>query len=323
MYKIRLISCYFGKLKPEFYLWMKSCGYNKTIDFLFVTDQKIASYICPENVKVLTTTLKDIKHRADKIFGFSVELGNAYKLCDYKIAYGLIFEEELKQYDFWGYCDSDMVLGQIRKFVTDDILEKYDKILPLGHLSIYRNTDEINRRFMKCPDIMDYQIVFSSSQIFQFDETPGIYAMYKSRNWTMLEYIPFIDIVAGYNRRLTKYVYAKRLYGVPIKNHSQQIFCFNEGKVIEKYEEKKHILVQEYIYIHSSKRHYNCPYSKIPEQYFFMPDQICKMEESNDIEFLSTNSKKTNCVLEKMSIHIKIMRDKIYKKIRSLMMRRE
>ena len=41
MYKIGLISCYFGELKPEFYLWLNSCGYNKTIDFLFVTDQEI------------------------------------------------------------------------------------------------------------------------------------------------------------------------------------------------------------------------------------------------------------------------------------------
>lgn len=53
MYKIRLISCYFGELKSEFYLWLNSCGYNKTIDFLFVTDQEIIADICPPNVKIL------------------------------------------------------------------------------------------------------------------------------------------------------------------------------------------------------------------------------------------------------------------------------
>ena len=60
MYKIRLISCYFGELKSEFYLWLNSCGYNKTIDFLFVTDQEIIADICPPNVKILHTTLKCI-----------------------------------------------------------------------------------------------------------------------------------------------------------------------------------------------------------------------------------------------------------------------
>lgn len=319
MYTIRLISCYFGELKPEFYLWLNSCGYNKSIDFLFVTDQKIAPNICPQNVKIVRTTLKDIKNVADVIFNFNVELSSPYKLCDYKVAYGLIFEEELKQYDFWGYCDSDMVLGNIRGFITDEILEEYDKILPLGHLSIYRNTHEVNRRFMECLDIMDYREVFSSPQIFQFDETPGIYAMYKKRDWRMLEYIPFLDIVAGYNQRLTKYVYAKRLYGVSVSNHPQQIFCFTRGKVTEKYQNKKNILNEsEYIYIHSSKRHYCCPYNEIPEQYVFMPDKICKVEKEDNIEFLSDYIKKTNCTIEKVLLCMKTLRGKVYNKIRLL-----
>ena len=93
MYTIQLISCYFGELKPEFYLWLNSCGYNKTIDFLFVTDQVIAADICPPNVKIVHATLKDIKDVADRIFNFDVELSTPYKLCDYKVAYGLIFRE--------------------------------------------------------------------------------------------------------------------------------------------------------------------------------------------------------------------------------------
>ena len=231
----------------------------------------------------------------------------------------MIFQEELRQYDFWGYCDSDMVLGNIRKYITDEILEGYDKILPLGHLSIYRNTDEINRRFMECPDIMDYHEVFSSPRIFQFDETPGIYAMYKKRSWRMLEYIPFLDIVSGYDQRLTKYVYAKRMYGVQVQNHTQQIFCFARGEIIEKYRNKKNALCEHrYIYIHSSKRHYQCPYNEIPKQYVFMPDKICETDNVDDIESLSDYSIKTNCTIEKMLLHMLTMRGKVNNKIRSL-----
>lgn len=322
MYKIGLISCYFGELKPEFYLWLNSCGYNKTIDFLFVTDQEIRADICPPNVKIMHTTLKYIKDAADRIFNFDVELSTPYKLCDYKVAYGLIFREELKQYDFWGYCDSDMVLGNIRKYITDEILEGYDKILPLGHLSIYRNTDEINRRFMECPDIMDYHEVFSSPRIYQFDETPGIYAMYKKRGWRMLEYIPFLDIVSGYNQRLTKYVYAKRMYGVQVQNHTQQIFCFARGEIIEKYRNKKNALCEHrYIYIHSSKRHYQCPYNAIPKQYVFMTDKICETDNVDDIDSLSDYSKKTNCTIEKMLLHMLTLRSKVNNKIGSLVRR--
>lgn len=319
MYKIRIISCYFGELKPEFYLWLNSCGYNKFVDFLFVTDQKIDSNICPENVTIKQTTLNAIKKVADEIFKFNVELSTPYKLCDYKVAYGLIFQEELKQYDFWGYCDSDMVLGNIRKYITDEILNEYDKILPLGHLSIYRNTDEINRRFMECPNIMDYHEVFSSPQIYQFDETPGIYTMYKKRNWRMLEYIPFLDIVSGYNQRLTKYVYAKRMYGVQVQNHTQQIFCFARGEIIEKYRNKKNKLCENgYIYIHSSKRHYQCPYNEIPKQYVFMPDKICETDNVDGIDNLSDYSKIINCTIEKMLLQILTLKGKVNNKIRLL-----
>lgn len=319
MYTIRLISCYFGELKPEFYLWLNSCRYNKSIDFLFVTDQKVDLSNCPENVEIMRTTLRDIKHTADEIFSLNVELSTPYKLCDYKVAYGLIFADKLKDYDFWGYCDSDMVLGQIRKFVTDEILEIYDKILPLGHLSIYRNTEEVNRKFMECPDIMDYKEVFSSVKIFQFDETPGIYSMYKSRGWKMLKYIPFVDIVAGYNYRLTKYIYAKRLYRISVKNHSHQVFCFDRGKVLEYYSDKKGVLDQkEYIYIHSSKRHYQCSYKKIPEQYIFTPVNILKIENISDGCSILNYSKKTNCIIEKIKISFMVWNNKVSNKIKML-----
>lgn len=322
MYKIRLISCYFGELQSEFYLWLNSCRYNKSIDFLFVTDQEISTDICPPNVKIMVTTLKNIKDKADMIFNFNVELNTPYKLCDYKVAYGLIFHKELEQYDFWGYCDSDMVLGNIRKYITDEILAKYDKILPLGHLSIYRNTDEINRRFMRCPDIMDYHEVFTSPKIFQFDETPGIYTMYKNQNWKMLEYIPFLDIVAGYNERLTKYVYAKRMYGVQVQNHTQQVFCFANGQILEKYRINKNVQREkEYIYIHSSKRHYKCPYNEIPKQYVFMPDSIREIGDVKNICNLTDYCKKTNCIREKVLIHMLTLRRKVNNKIRLLVKR--
>lgn len=317
MYKIRIISCYFGELKPEFYIWLDSCRYNETIDFLFVTDQKISKQICPKNVKVLNLNLEDIKYRANRVFNFEVELSTPYKLCDYKIAYGLIFEEEFRNYDFWGYCDSDMVIGNIRKYLTNEILEKYDKFLPLGHLSIYRNTKEVNERFMNCPDIMDYQDVFSSTKIFQFDETPGIYAMYKNRNWKMLEYMPFLDIMAEYNQRLIKYIYAKRLYGIPVHNHSQQIFYFEKGRILEIYLNKEGKCVEnEYLYIHSSKRHYSCSYEKIPSRYVFMTNKIFKIESDQNVESILKNSKKYHCLIEKILININVFCCKINKKIR-------
>ena len=50
-----------------------------------------------------------------------VDLKRAYKICDIKSAFGDIFSEEVKNYDFWGHCDMD-----VRSFMTADLLNKYD-----------------------------------------------------------------------------------------------------------------------------------------------------------------------------------------------------
>ena len=43
-----------------------------------------------------------------------VTLDRPYKLCDFKPAYGFIFGEYLKEYDYWGHCDIDIVWGDLR-----------------------------------------------------------------------------------------------------------------------------------------------------------------------------------------------------------------
>jgi len=42
---------------------------------------------------------------------------------------GLIFEDYVAGYDFWGHCDLDVVWGDIRKFLHTRILSDSDIIL--------------------------------------------------------------------------------------------------------------------------------------------------------------------------------------------------
>jgi hypothetical protein len=60
--------------------------------------------------------------------GFGVNIKHSYKLCDFKPAYGFIFFELIENYDFWGYCDIDIIFGSIRDFITKEILESHDLI---------------------------------------------------------------------------------------------------------------------------------------------------------------------------------------------------
>ena len=51
MKKIVFICPYFGKLPEYIDVWLKSCEYNKDIDWILITDDK-TDYNYPTNVKV-------------------------------------------------------------------------------------------------------------------------------------------------------------------------------------------------------------------------------------------------------------------------------
>ena len=135
---------YFGQLPSYFDLWLESCRRNGDIDWILVTDCPIP-YDLPPNVRVRFTTFADFVTRMSKSFDFNLALTVPYKLCDFKPAYGDVFDDDLGDYDFWGYCDLDVIFGNIRRFVTEAILADADKVFTGGHLSFIRNVDEINR----------------------------------------------------------------------------------------------------------------------------------------------------------------------------------
>ena len=85
-----------------------------------------------------------------------------------------MFDKFTKGYDFWGYCDLDVIFGNLRDFFTDEKLEKFDKIYDAGHLSIYRNSNEVKKAFMgnetyKVP----YKDIFNHKYNCIFDEYYG------------------------------------------------------------------------------------------------------------------------------------------------------
>lgn len=168
---IILIVPYFGKLPDDFSLWLSSCSFNPTINWLIYTDQDTSDYDVPNNISIKKCNLCDLKAAFQKHFDFSISLENPYKLCDFKPAYGDMFEKEIADYDFWGYCDIDLVFGNIRNFITDDILCSYDRMFVFGHLSIYRNSPEMRELYRsKVDNCLYYKDVFSSPDSYAFDE---------------------------------------------------------------------------------------------------------------------------------------------------------
>jgi len=244
-YSICIIGVYFGNLPQWFNLWLKSCEYNKTVDFLIVTDNHIQNL--PSNVRVEMLTLAQFKALAEEKLGMKISLSRPYKCCDFKPVYGVILQDFIVGYHFWGHCDFDLIFGDIRKFITDEILETHDKILTLGHLTFYLNTFDCNQRYkLEANLTYDYKVVFSTDKNFAFDEIEGINKIYSYHGFTKYDNQIFADITnINYRFKLTQ---KKR-------NSNYQVFYWERGKILRAYcDMNKSIQTDEFIYIHFQKR---------------------------------------------------------------------
>ena len=88
-----------------------------------------------------------------------------------KPAYGYIFSDFISGYKMWGHCDIDTLMGHLEDFITDRDIAIYDKMFTLGHMIIYKNTEENNRLFMKdFRGVSLYRESFTTDKITVFDE---------------------------------------------------------------------------------------------------------------------------------------------------------
>lgn len=160
MKKILLIIPYFGKFNNYFLLWLKSAEWNNTIDFLIITDNFVSK--ANSNIKVINMELSDMVKHIQSCFDFNISFESPYEMYKFKPAYGYIFSEYIKGYDFWGYCDLNLVFGDIREFLTEEILLSYDKILTHSQFMLFRNCEKMNRLFMT-----EFQGCWSYKDIFK------------------------------------------------------------------------------------------------------------------------------------------------------------
>jgi len=172
-HNIILISCYFGKLPWYTAHFLKSCSYNRDIQFLIFTDDLSYQEAAPENVQFTYMTLEEFNILATQKLSFTTRIDHAYKVCDFKPTYGLMFQSEIQDYDFWGHIDLDIIFGNIRFYISNDLLNEFDLIAVrddflTGYFLLYRNTEKLRMMFMQSKD---YRRVLSEPKHYCFDET--------------------------------------------------------------------------------------------------------------------------------------------------------
>lgn len=270
--RIALLNCYFGELPNYFDLWLQSCENNPGIDFYLITDA-VLSHEVPANVNVISTTFDELIQRIESKFDFKVNLSTPYKLTDFKPAYGYIFEDLFKPYDYWGYCDIDLIFGNILKFIEKPIKEGYEKIYQLGHLTIYQNTKKMRELFMQKGGMFSYRRVFSDDNLYSYDEHCG--QMLKAKVNGVKEYCQ--EDMADISCRI------QRLTASRQKNYPYQVFYYEDGAVYRAFIDNGSLSYQEFIYIHIQKRKYKNIDQLLNGQSFYILSDTFEKKEKNTL----------------------------------------
>jgi len=241
--KACFVVCWFGKLPDYLPVWLKTCKFNKEFDFLVLTDDM--TYESSENVYFIHFDQKEFIRRAIERIGGKINFTHAYRLCDYRPMFGLIFKEELVKYDYWGYCDTDLVFGSISDFCSYEVLNKYEAIFNGGHFTLIRNCPTMNNLFKRKGAIFSYRIVTSHDAIFAFDETTGIQLIAKAAGINALYEIPYIEADAKYTQITSRF---------EKNNPSYQAYYWEKGHLYRVKIDKGDSYYQEVSYIHLQKR---------------------------------------------------------------------
>ena len=248
--KAALIQPYFGTLPNYFRLALESYARNSDCDWYIFTDDR-KHYDYPPNVVVTHTTLDRLKCMFQQKFDFPIALGRPYKLCDYRPMYGHLFADQLKDYDYWGHFDPDIIFGDIKKFLPDAASQPYDKFCSKGHFSLYRNTPAVNLLYqLKAANCLYYKDVIASERSWGFDERDnGVNAFFAVKGLRIYTACPIADIYfRDYAMRLIDGAVGER------EKSRQSCFAYEHGAMYRYYLLGAEIHREEFMYIHLMQR---------------------------------------------------------------------
>ena len=268
---------FFGKLPLTMPYFLKTCEFNLNYNWIIFTDDR-TPYSYPMNVQVKYCSFDDIVALCNDKFDYEIELNNPKKLCDIKPAYGYIFEEYLKDFAYWGYCDLDEYFGDLNQFISLEQLTNFEKIYSLGHMTIFKNNDRMRNLFQIGND---FKQVVSTASNQVFDEWP--------RNGVSINYIAEREKIRTY--------YGKEMFDVaPWKSYFSnvafdeqlkvwklcgggRIIVWRDGRIFSYWIEDRKLRRREHIYVHIQKRNLKVKNSPVASNFIIIPNKIISLSE--------------------------------------------
>lgn len=303
------LCCYFGQWPSHFRFWLKSCSYNRGVRFMLVSDISTDGYAIPDNVQVVKMSFAEVKERIQQKFPeIKISLDRPYKLCDFKVAYGWIFDDLFCGYDYWGFYDIDTIWGDIEKFIPENSDHHLVKIFPCGHLSFIRNIAPWNRMYelvnqvagtpcrnnMEGKNVVTWQECFSSADSHYYDEEGGLEPMLMSTLTSSELVVPFGHVR---EKRVEQSGTTSTCLSVSFDNilppwrfdHFLSInfpeksnhlaYSFEEGRLYRHYLKGLTPAKEEVSYVHFSKRYVKVSKVAETEKFCFYPNVITQWHE--------------------------------------------
>ncbi len=153
--QVTFVVPYFGTWPKWSELFFLSCRENRIVSILLLSESA-PPFPLPSNIRLVVTPRSEIIARLESVTGLSLGGITGHKLCDFRPFFGTAFADLLAGHTFWGFCDTDIMFGDLGKLLTQEFLDSVDVFTAhetqcAGHFTILRNVPAINDAGFRMP----------------------------------------------------------------------------------------------------------------------------------------------------------------------------
>jgi hypothetical protein len=170
-HRIAILIPYFGDWPVWINFFIESCRWNNGIQWIIFNDREL-----PENrtsnVTQVLITFEEYCDLLSERLGVRIRPQSPYKLCDIKPALPFVHCDLVRDFDFVGFGDLDVIYGNLESFYDDALLADYDVLSShrdriSGHLCLLRNVERVVSAFQH---VRGWEAAFRSEDHVGFDE---------------------------------------------------------------------------------------------------------------------------------------------------------